>query len=170
MNIQVMKSKGRKKIIGAKGLVLLTLTIILFAACSSSTTEKDATRGKGLATLIVQFDSTKIITKCIEIDSAGINGIEFLKLSGLALTLGFNGGFVCKIEDTGCEGAPNCQCPKEGEEFVSWVNWHFINGKYEASQVGGLDYTVKPGFIDAWRFSVRQVAPSVKDPTQICNQ
>lgn len=115
------------------------------------------------AALIVNFGNKEYFIDCIDLGLAGeMNGMEFLKASGLSLI--DNNGFTCKIEDVGCEilKCYNCACPDyEDPSCQYWSYWHLQDGKWEFSQVGPEQYTVKPGAVECWMWGNQNTPPKL---------
>ena len=117
------------------------------------------------AGLVVQFDNSSVIKKCIEFQG-GASAYYILSNSGLNLvTKDYGAGLgmaVCKIGDTGCD-ADNCFCKPE-----YWGFYYMSGGKWEYAPVGISSYDVKNGEVLGFRWGLYEDQPELHSFSEIC--
>ena len=89
----------------------------------------------------------------------GSSGHDLLAASGLELVE--KGGFVCRIDDLGCELA---ECPCMG---AYWSYWHWQEGGWVYANTGAGGYRAEAGAVDAWRWNADDAAPAAIEPAAL---
>ncbi|MBN1536964.1 MAG: hypothetical protein JW908_09555 [Anaerolineales bacterium] len=116
--------------------------------------------------LVVQFDDSNIVTKCISFSGDSINGYEVLQQSGLTVLADFSsmGAAMCKIGDVGC-GEDNCWC-----QFppTYWSYWHMAGNNWSYSQLGASLYNVQNGAVEGWRWGEGDPPTQIYSFDDIC--
>jgi len=122
--------------------------------------------GESRIALVVQFDDSNIVTKCVPFSGNQITGYEVLERSGLGLSVEFGsmGAVVCKIGETGCS-ENNCWC-----EFppTYWSYWHLVDNSWSYSQLGASLYNVQNGSVEGWRWGEGEPPTANYTFDQIC--
>lgn len=117
------------------------------------------------AGLVVQFDNSSVVKKCIEFQS-GASAYDILSSSGLNLvTKDYGAGLgmaVCKIGDTGCD-ADNCFCQSN-----YWGFYYMSGGKWEYAPVGISGYYVNNGEVLGFRWGAYGDQPESHPFSEIC--
>lgn len=122
--------------------------------------------GESHVALVVQFDDSNIVTKCVSFSGDQITGYDVLERSGLGLSAEFGsmGAAICKIGNTGCP-EDNCWC-----QFTPtyWSYWHLVDNNWSYSQLGASLNHVQNGAVEGWRWG-KADPPSVNYSfEQIC--
>lgn len=119
------------------------------------------------AGLVVQFDSSTVIKKCVEFQT-GASAFDVLNNSGLqVVTRDYGPGLgvaICGIKGIGCS-ADNCFCQSD-----YWSFSYLVGGKWAYSDVGISSYTVNNGDVLGFRwgaygdqlelYSLEEICPS----------
>jgi hypothetical protein len=115
--------------------------------------------------LVVQFDNSTVIKKCIEFQS-GASAYDILNSSGLSLvTKDYGAGLgmaVCKIGDTGCD-ANDCFC-----QSSYWGFYYMSGGKWGYAPVGISSYDVKNGEVLGFRWGLYGDQPELHSFSEVC--
>ncbi len=118
------------------------------------------------AGLVVQFDNSTVIKKCIEFQS-GASAFDVLENSGLQIaTRDFGPGLgmaLCKIGDVGCS-ADNCFCQSE-----YWGFYYLSGGSWEYAPVGISGYTISNGDVLGFRWGAYGDKPELHSFGEICS-
>jgi hypothetical protein len=90
--------------------------------------------GESHVALVVQFDASNIVTKCVSFSGDQITGYDVLERSGLGLSAEFGsmGAAICKIGNTVC---PEDNCWGEVPPTY-WSYWHVVDNSVSYFQLG----------------------------------
>lgn len=119
----------------------------------------------GRAGLVVQFNSSAVMKKCIEFQN-GSSAYDILQKSGLHIVVkDYGAGLgmaVCKIRDVGCE-ADNCFCQSN-----YWSFNYMAGGDWLYSDVGVSGYTVEDGDMLGFRWGAYGDKPELHSFSEVC--
>ena len=149
-----------------KRLISLFLLLALLGCLDAPPKGQAQTANR--AALVIQFDSTQVLTFCITFPESSISGHDLLQRSGLLIISAVDplGYAVCKIDQLGCpEEDCFCQSPPN-----YWSYWHLDQGDWVYSPAGSSTYTIQNGAVDGWAWGP---GPGYPPPPvtfdQICN-
>ena len=118
------------------------------------------------AGLVVQFDNSTVIKKCIEFQS-NASAFDVLMNSGLqVVTNDYGPGLgmaLCKIRDVGCS-ADNCFCQSQ-----YWGFYYATGGSWEYAPVGISGYNVNNGDVLGFRWGAYGDTPELHSFSEICS-
>ncbi len=130
------------------GLMILIASIVIF---STALVRADDPNKVGL---VVVHGDDSVVKQCIEISENEINGLELLERSGLDLSYelsGGMGGFVCRIDNEGCQYPQEpCDCQCRGSTCTFWSYWILVDSTWKFSGLGASSYKVKDGDVQGW--------------------
>jgi hypothetical protein len=119
------------------------------------------------AGLVVQFDETRIETRCLEVAGEGVKGLDLLQASGLEIVADVSGGMgvsICQIEGQGCAfPAQHCFCQCMGGGDCGYWNYFYREpgaGTWTYSPLGAGLRTVRPGAVEAWVWGDGRTPPA----------
>jgi hypothetical protein len=122
----------------------------------------------GQAGLVVQFDETRVETRCLEVPAEGAKGVDLLNASGLEVVADVSSGMgisVCQVEGQGCAyPAQHCFCQCMGGGECAYWNYFYREPGAETwtySPLGAVLHTVLPGSVEAWVWGDGHTPPSV---------
>ena len=142
------------------GSLLLAALLILLALPARA-------QEPGRAGLVVQFDESRVETRCLEVAGEGVKGVELLQGSGLDVVADLSGGMgvsVCRLEGQGCDFPGQhcfCQCMGGGE--CTYWNYFYREPGAETwtySPLGAGLHTVLPGSVEAWVWGDGRTPPA----------
>jgi hypothetical protein len=114
--------------------------------------------------LVVQFDDTTVVTRCIAFSENRVSGYAILQRSGLeiAAAMDAQGAAICKIGDQGCP-VDSCFCAYPNY----WSYWHLEGDHWQYSSMGASNYYVENGDVEGWRWG-KGNPPVLKSFEEIC--
>ncbi|NLF10830.1 MAG: hypothetical protein GX597_03485 [Anaerolineaceae bacterium] len=149
-------TKTGSRLLGS--LLLLALCLVAFPAGAQE---------PGRAGLVVQFDESRVETRCLDVAAEGVKGIELLQASGLEVLADVSGGMgvsVCRLEGQGCDfPVQHCFCQCMGGADCAYWNYFYREAGAETwtySPLGAGLHTVLPGFVDAWVWGDGRTPPA----------
>lgn len=111
----------------------------------------------GRAGLVIQFDESRVETRCLDVAAEGVKGIELLQASGLDVVANLASGMgasVCSLEGQGCDfPGQHCFCQCMGGADCAYWNYFYREAGADTwtySPLGAGLHTVLPGSVDAW--------------------
>src|SRR5271157_2428241 len=115
--------------------------------------------------LVVQFDNSTVITKCVEVNS-NASAFDVLMNSGLQLvTKDYGTGMgmaLCGIGNTGCS-EDNCFCSSQ-----YWGFYYITGSSWEYAPAGISEFTVSNGDVIGFRWGAYGDIPELHSFSGIC--
>ena len=147
----------------------LVLTAVVWAVASMRLSSGVfAQAGPNRAAVVVRFDDGNVETQCVSFSEPSISGAELLTRSGLEMKLDYNsglGGAVCSIRGYGCAfPTQDCFCRCQGIRCEYWAYYHWIDGRWQYSQVGASSHRVTDGALDGWSWGPGNFSSGTEPP------
>jgi hypothetical protein len=120
------------------------------------------------AALVVRFNDGSVETQCVSFSEPFISGAELLTRSGLEMKLDYNsglGGAVCSIRGYGCAfPTQDCFCRCQGIRCEYWAYYHWLDGRWQYSQIGAGSHRVTNGALEGWSWGPGNFSSGTEPP------